>query len=194
MQLQVLKMSRTPLKFEENVKKQSIFWRFSTTPGFRACDVTHYEIFQIFLFSWTHNAPRIPKMYNIMGLWLKLEELLACKVISILHYKKKYEKIRKNTNKKLLAAEISHTDERWPDGQGIGLQNTYKLTISKKKNENREKSKFQHFQFLPPSRCCLERYCSFFLNITLHSGRTAGILLHLRRIVSKSLYKNITKN
>ena len=51
MQLQVLKMSRTPLKFEENVKKTSIFLRFSTTPGFRACDVTHYEIFQIFLFS-----------------------------------------------------------------------------------------------------------------------------------------------
>ena len=118
--------------------RNCIFWRFSTTPGFRACDVTHYQIFQIFLFSWTHNAPRIPKMYNIMGLWLKLEELLACKVISILHYKK---------NKKLLAAEISHTDERWPDGQGIGLQNTYKLTISKNIYENREKSKFQHFQF-----------------------------------------------
>ena len=30
-------------------------------------------------------------MYNIMGLWLKLEELWACKVISILHYKKEKE-------------------------------------------------------------------------------------------------------
>ena len=46
MHLQVLKMSRT-LMFEENVKKSECFLTIFNDPGFRACDVTHYEIFQM---------------------------------------------------------------------------------------------------------------------------------------------------
>ena len=50
----------------------------------------------IFVYGWTHNAPRIPKMYNITGIWWIRQKLLTVKPIATLrqvkwNYMKLYE-------------------------------------------------------------------------------------------------------
>ena len=40
----------------------------------------------IFVHSWTHNAPRIPKIYNIIGIWSTDQKLLTVKPIATLRY------------------------------------------------------------------------------------------------------------
>ena len=37
-----------------------------------------------FIYGWTHNAPRIPKMYNITGIWSTDQKLLTVKPIATL--------------------------------------------------------------------------------------------------------------
>ena len=87
MQLQVDSCRQTCLIIQESTKKRSIFyhfWRFWPTPGFRAYDVTYHNIWKIFLFGWTPNSLRIPKMYNIMGIWPIYQKLLSVKAIATL--------------------------------------------------------------------------------------------------------------
>ena len=89
MQLQVDISRQTCLIIQKSVKKVvffSGFWRFSTTPEFWPYDVTHYKKNIYFWFGWTQNRPRIPKMYNIMGIWPIDQELLSCKPIATLRW------------------------------------------------------------------------------------------------------------
>ena len=79
------------LNCAEKCKKTGIFYGFWATPGFRACDVTHYQKFQIFWFGWTPNAPMIPKMYNIVGIWPTDQELLSWKPIAVFGWNEKKE-------------------------------------------------------------------------------------------------------
>ena len=77
-------------------QKISVFWLFPGFPGFPIPDVPDYNIFTRFWFSWTRKASTIPKMYNFIGIWAKLEELLNFKVTATL----RYVKTNKKTNKK----------------------------------------------------------------------------------------------
>ena len=89
MQLQVDISRQTCLIIQKSVKKVvffSVFWRFSTTPEFWPYDVTHYKKYIYFWLGWTQNRPRIPKMYNIMGIWPIDQELLSCKPIATLRW------------------------------------------------------------------------------------------------------------
>ena len=84
MQLQVLKMSRTPLIIEENVKKMTFFWTILTKLTFSWIINEIYVNILIFVYGWMHNAPRIPKMYNIIGIWSTDQKLLTVKPIATL--------------------------------------------------------------------------------------------------------------
>jgi len=95
MQLQVLKMSRTPLICEENVKKMTVFLTILTMLTLSWIINEIYINILIFVHGWTHNAPRIPKMYNIIGIWWIDQKLLAVKKMNISRNMKKRKKERK---------------------------------------------------------------------------------------------------
>ena len=86
MQLQVLKMSRTPLIIEENVKKRAVFWTILTKLTFSWIINEIYVNILIFVYGCTHNTPRIPKIYNIIGIWSTDQKLLTVKPIATLRY------------------------------------------------------------------------------------------------------------
>ena len=84
MQLQVLKMSRTPLIFEENVTKIKVFWTILTKLTISWIINEICDNMLIVLYGWTHNAAEIPKMYNIIGIWWIDQKLLIVKHIATL--------------------------------------------------------------------------------------------------------------
>ena len=84
MQLQVLKMNRTPLIWEENVKNGC----FLTMMTLSWIINEIYINILIFVYGWTHNAPMIPKIYNIIGIWSTHQKLLTVKHIATLPYMK----------------------------------------------------------------------------------------------------------
>ena len=50
----------------------------------------------IFVYGWTHNAPRIPKIYNIIGIWSTDQKLLTFKPIATLRDTMKLNEMKKN--------------------------------------------------------------------------------------------------
>ena len=88
MHLQVLNMSRTPLICEENVKKMTVFLTILKMLILSWIINEIYINILIFVHGWTHNAPRIPKMYNITGIWWTGQTLLTAKPIATLRYPK----------------------------------------------------------------------------------------------------------
>ena len=50
-----------------------------------------------FIYGWTHNAPRIPNMYNITGIWSTDQKLLTVKPIATLREVKLNEIMKKTT-------------------------------------------------------------------------------------------------
>ena len=49
----------------------------------------------IFVYGWTHNAPRIPKIYNIIGIWWTDQKLLTVRPIATLRQVMKWKNDRR---------------------------------------------------------------------------------------------------
>ena len=78
----------------------SVFYPFSSFPGFPIRDVTDQVKFPRFLFRWTPKTLRSLKMYNFVGIWPKLEELLNFEVIATLREMKQTNKQKNNKRRK----------------------------------------------------------------------------------------------
>ena len=63
----------------------------------------------IFVYGWTHNAPRIPKIYNITGIWSTDQKLLTVKPIATLRYMKWNEMIWNEMKQEALRRSIYMT-------------------------------------------------------------------------------------
>ena len=72
----------------------TVFWTILTTLTFSWIINEIYVNILIFVYGWTHNAPRIPKIYNITGIWWKHKQLLIVKPIAILRYTMKWNETR----------------------------------------------------------------------------------------------------
>ena len=60
------------------------FWTISTKLTFSLIINEIYVNILIFVYGWTYNATRIPKIYNIIGIWSTDQKLLTVKPIAIL--------------------------------------------------------------------------------------------------------------
>ena len=98
----------------------TIFCPLSTFPGFPIRDVTDQRKFSRFLFSWTPKTIRSLKMYNFMGMWSKLEELLNFEVTATLRHTN--NKRRKGKRNNIWLEVIYSTRSGW------ALKNTWLQT------------------------------------------------------------------
>ena len=64
----------------------TVFWTILTKLTFSWIINEIYVNILIFVHSCTHNAPRIPKIYNIIGIWSTDQKLLTVKPIATLRY------------------------------------------------------------------------------------------------------------
>ena len=64
----------------------TVFWAILTKLTFSWIINEIYVNILIFVYGWTHNAPRIPKIYNIVGIWSTGQKLLTVKPIATLRY------------------------------------------------------------------------------------------------------------
>ena len=64
----------------------AVFWTVLTKLTFSWIINEIYVNILIFVYGWTHNAPRIPKIYNIIGIWSTDQKLLTVKPIATLRY------------------------------------------------------------------------------------------------------------
>ena len=62
----------------------TVFWTILTKLTFSWIINEIYVNILIFLYGWTHDAPRIPKIYNIIGIWSTHQKLLTVKPIATL--------------------------------------------------------------------------------------------------------------
>ena len=81
----------------------TVFWTILTKLTISWIINEIYVNMLIFVYGWTHNAPRIPKMYNITGIWWIGQKLLTVKPIATLrqvkwNYMKLYEIIWNEKN------------------------------------------------------------------------------------------------
>ena len=64
----------------------AVFWTILTKLTFSWIINEIYVNILIFVYGCTHNAPRIPKIYNIIGIWWTDQKLLSVKPIATLRY------------------------------------------------------------------------------------------------------------
>ena len=64
----------------------AVFWTVLTKLTFSWIINEIYVNLLIFVYRCTHNAPRIPKIYNIIGIWSTDQKLLTVKPIATLRY------------------------------------------------------------------------------------------------------------
>ena len=64
----------------------AVFWTILTKLTFSWIINEIYVNILIFVYGCTHNAPRIPKIYNIIGIWSTDQKLLTVKPIATLRY------------------------------------------------------------------------------------------------------------
>ena len=73
----------------------TVFWTILTKLTFSWIINEIYVNILIFVYGWTHNAPRIPKIYNITAIWSADKKLLTVKPIAVLRQVMKWKKRRK---------------------------------------------------------------------------------------------------
>ena len=64
----------------------AVFWTILTKLTFSFIINDIYVNILIFVYGCTYNAPRIPKIYNIIGIWWTDQKLLTVKPIATLRY------------------------------------------------------------------------------------------------------------
>ena len=92
----------------------TVFWTILTKLTLSWIINEIYVNILIFVYGWTHNAPRIPKMYNIIGIWSTDQKLLTAKPIATLRYPKWNE----TRSAKALKIYDHHLTD-WPDAEDI---------------------------------------------------------------------------